>query len=83
MKDIPAQVIDICLEVIEMEPHEIGLNDEFRTFSHIDSLKALDLMTALEKYFQFKLPPRELREFETINKVIAVVQRHLGLAAAS
>lgn len=70
-------IIEICLEVIEMNADEIGLDDEFRSFAHIDSLRALDLLTALERHFKFKLPERELREFETINKVIAVVERYL------
>lgn len=77
------QIIRICLEVIEMDPQEIGLDDEFRSFSHIDSLKALDLMTALERHFRIKLPERELREFETINRVIASVERLLATAAAA
>lgn len=77
------QIIRICLEVIEMDRQEIGLDDEFRSFSHIDSLKALDLMTALERHFRIKLPERELREFETINRVIASVERLLATAAAA
>lgn len=76
-------IIEICLEVIEMNAEEIGLDDEFRSFAHIDSLRALDLLTALERHFKFKLPERELREFETINKVIAVVERYLPETVAA
>lgn len=76
------QVIEICLHVIEMQSNEIALDDEFNSFSHIDSLKALDLMTALERHFKIKLPERELREFETINKVVACVERHLTQSVA-
>lgn len=75
------KIIDICLDVIEMDREEIGLDDEFRSFAHIDSLKALDLMTALEKNFKIKLPERELREFTTLNKVIAVIERYITPAA--
>jgi acyl carrier protein len=75
-------IIEICLEVIEMDASEIGLDDEFRSFSHIDSLKALDLMTALERHFNIKLPERELREFESINKVVASVEGYLAPASA-
>lgn len=77
------KIIEICLEVIEMNADEIGLDDEFRSFAHIDSLRALDLLTALERHFKFKLPERELREFETINKVIAVVERYLPETVAA
>lgn len=77
------KIIEICLNVIEMDRHEIDLDDEFRSFAHIDSLKSLDLMTALEREFKFKLPERELREFETINKVIAVTERYLDKEAVA
>lgn len=77
------KIIEICLEVIEMNADEIGLDDEFRSFAHIDSLRALDLLTALERHFKFKLPERELREFETINKVIGVVERYLPEAVVA
>lgn len=83
MSDNSEKIIEICLDVIEMERHEIGLDDEFRSFSHIDSLKALDLMTALEKGFKMKLPERDLREFVSLNRVIAVVERNLSQRAAA
>ncbi|MDO5056365.1 MAG: acyl carrier protein [Lautropia sp.] len=75
------ETISICLDVIEMAPEEIGLDDDFRSYSQIDSLKALDLMTALERHFGIKIPERDLREFESINKVVAVMERHLAAAA--
>ncbi len=77
MDNAHEKIIETCLEVIEMERDEIGLDDEFRSFSHIDSLKALDLMTALERQFSIKLAESELREFETINGVISVIDRYL------
>ncbi|TJZ77669.1 acyl carrier protein [Chitiniphilus eburneus] len=77
------RIVEICLQVIEMDRAEIGLNDEFRSFAHIDSLKSLDLMTALEREFKLKLPEAELREFETIAKVIAVVERYLPETVAA
>lgn len=83
MTDIRQSVIDICLEVIEMQRDEIALDDEFRSFAHIDSLKSLDLMAALERRFQIKLPEQELREFETIAKVIAVIERYVPQAEAA
>lgn len=77
MTDIRESVIETCLEVIEMQRDEIALDDEFRSFAHIDSLKSLDLMAALERRFRIKLPEQELRQFETIAKVIAVIERYV------
>ncbi|MET3133686.1 acyl carrier protein [Oxalobacteraceae bacterium GrIS 1.11] len=83
MQDNREKIIAVCLDVLEMERHEIGLDDEFRSFSHIDSLKALDLMSALEKNFKIKLPERELREFISLAKVVEVVERHLAQTATA
>jgi acyl carrier protein len=83
MTETTQKIIDICLEVIEMEADEIGLDDEFRSFAHIDSLKALDLMTALERHFRIKLNESALREFETIGKVVAVMERALSQQPAN
>lgn len=81
--DLKQEVIDICLEVIEMEPGEIGLDDEFQSFSHIDSLKALDILTALERRFKIKMSEKALREFTTINGVIGVVNRYVEEPASA
>ena len=82
MSTVREQIVTICLEVIEMARDEIGDDEEFRSFAHIDSLKALDLMTALEQHFNIKLPESDLREFESISKVVAAVQRRLSPALA-
>ncbi|MGP1676153.1 MAG: acyl carrier protein [Burkholderiales bacterium] len=82
MSTLRKEVTELCLEVIEMEPNEIGLDDEFRSFDHIDSLKALDILTALERHLKVKIPERELREFETINKVIGVAEKYAGASVA-
>jgi len=76
------KIIDICLNVIEMRQDEIGLDDPFKNFSHIDSLKAMDLLTDIERGFKIKIPEREVRQFETINKVIGTVERYLPAAVA-
>lgn len=83
MNELHEKVISICLDVIEMERHEIGLDEPFRSFSHIDSLKAMDLLTALEFNFGIKIPEREVREFESIAKVIAVAEKYVPAPANS
>lgn len=74
-------VKEICLRVIEMEEDEIGMDDEFRSFSHIDSLKALDLMTEIERHFRIKLPEKILRQFESISQVIAATEAYVNKEA--
>ena len=78
MSDFKEVIKNICLQVIEMEEDEIGLDDEFSTFSHIDSLKSLDLMTEIERHYSVKLPEKIIREFLTINKVIEATEQYVG-----
>lgn len=69
-------VVDMILEIIEMEPDEIGFDDEFRSFEHIDSISALDILTGLERLLRVKVPEKEIRHFTTINGVLSVVERY-------
>lgn len=78
MSEQREKIIAICLDVIEMAHHEIHPDDKFDSFSHIDSLRALDLVAALEMSFKIKLPEPALREFVSLNGVVAAVQRQLA-----
>jgi acyl carrier protein len=69
------EIVEIILDIIEMEEDEIGPDEEFASFDHIDSLGALDILTALERKYKTKIPETELRNFLTINKIIEVVER--------
>jgi acyl carrier protein len=81
MNEYRDEVVEIILEIIEMEEDEIQPDDEFAQFEHIDSLQALDILTALERKFQIKLPESELRNFTTINNIIEVVERNVAALA--
>lgn len=75
--DYKKEIVGIILDIIEMEEGEIGYDEEFASFEHIDSLGALDILIALERKFQTKIPDTELRNFLTINKVIEVAERYV------
>lgn len=82
MNDYRREIVEIILEIIEMDEDEIGKDEEFSNFDHIDSLKALDILTNLERRFKVKLPESELRNFLTINKIIEVAERNVPALAA-
>lgn len=75
MSDLREEIIDLVLDIIELEKGEIGLDDPFSNFEGIDSLKALDVLMALEKKFKMSFPEKVVAEFTTINKVIEVAER--------
>jgi len=78
MDRIYAEVKEIILDIIEMDADEIEDNEEFAQFDHIDSLQALDILTALERNFKIKLAEEELRNFTTINNIVDVVKRNVS-----
>lgn len=73
---INARVKEIILENIEMDDDEIG-DDELFTEHGVDSLTALDILTDLEREYRIKMGEKVLRDFTTINNIIAAVQRSL------
>lgn len=71
-----SDIIEIPLEELDCDAHLI---DELG----VDSLLALEVVSALEKRFGIEVPEEELVEFTTVNKIIEVAQEKLAGAVAS
>ncbi len=79
-----AKVREIVLGVIEgvvdVDPAEITDEKQFRELG-VDSLTALDVLTALEREFRLKLGEESMRRFVNIDGVTAVVKEALARAS--
>jgi acyl carrier protein len=75
--ELRRNVREIVLGIIEMEPDEIRDDQSFRDLG-IDSLMALDILTALEKSFKIKLSEDVMRRFTNIENVSLVVEETLA-----
>lgn len=67
---------------------EIAEKDEIPDDTHfkdlgIDSMMGVEIVAAIERKYQIKIPDSELQEISTLNKSLDLVSAKLGAKAAS
>jgi acyl carrier protein len=70
-------VLNVIEGVIDVDPAEITDEKQFRELG-VDSLTALDVLTALEREFRLKLGEESMRRFVNIDGVAEVVKEALA-----
>ncbi len=70
-------VLDVIEGVISVDSDQVKDDQSFRDLG-VDSLTALDILTALEREFSVKLGEETMRKFTTIETVSAVVEEVLA-----
>ncbi len=75
-------VLGVIEGVIDVDPAEITDEKQFRELG-VDSLTALDVLTALEREFRLKLGEESMRRFVNIEGVAAVVKEALARAGTA
>lgn len=74
--ELKDQVRRIVFEIVEVDPSELTDSMSFKE-AGVDSLMALDILTALEKNFKTKLPEEVLRDFTSIDNITSVFAARL------
>ena len=77
MKDT---VRGLIVKLFDFEPEDVG-DERSLTELGVDSLMALDVLTALEKEFKVRLPEESLRRFTSLNGICAVLDDEIKRAA--
>lgn len=80
---IRAEVKKLIAEVTEREPDEISDTALFADELGVDSLMAMEVMVAVDKKYKINIPEDEFATIKNINDTVAVVQRHVSLAASA
>lgn len=78
-EQIAAEIKQIISDIIEIPVAELDCNAHFLDDLGIDSLLALEILSALEKRFRIEVPEEDLMQFTTVNKVIEVARTKLGM----
>lgn len=76
---VAAEIKSIISEIIEIPLGELNCDAHFIDELGIDSLLALEVLSALEKRFRIEVPEEDLIQFTTVNKVIEVARGKLGI----
>jgi acyl carrier protein len=73
---------EIIINLFELEADDVQSDRNLKELG-IDSLMALDILTALEKQFHIKLPEENLKRFTTVQSIGTLVDEELERRIAS
>jgi acyl carrier protein len=76
-----SELRQIVADVLERTPEEITDTGDFRREYDADSMRAIEILSRLEKTYRVDLPQSTLPEMDNLLSVYAVMKRHAGWAA--
>jgi|LSQX01.3.fsa_nt_gb acyl carrier protein len=76
--EMKEQVKELIAEIIEKEVDEFGDDASFVDDLGLDSLRALEILAALEKKFKIEIPEEKLTDLTTVNKTVEVTMSILN-----
>lgn len=71
-----ANIRDIVIEVLELEDDELTDTALFVEELEADSLRAIEIMSRLEKKFNVRIPQNELTKMTNVENVFKVLSEH-------
>ena len=74
--DIELTVRKIVAEILEVEPETIQADAQLVEDLRMDSMKALEILAAVEKRFRIKVPEDSLPKLTTLNRVIQITKQY-------
>jgi acyl carrier protein len=78
MDNLEAEVRGLIAEIVEMEPEAIELDADFIKDMGLDSLRALEVLAALERKYRIQIPQERLLQLTSLRKVIEVTREVMG-----
>jgi acyl carrier protein len=75
-----AKIRSIVVDLFDLETDDLRDDQDLKDVG-IDSLMALDILTALEKNFRIKLREESMRRFTSIEGISSLVEEELARAA--
>jgi acyl carrier protein len=73
MADLTEEIKAIVIEILEVEPEQLGMETDFIKDLGIDSLRSLEILAVLEKTYKIKIPEDSLKKMTNLKQVIEVV----------
>ncbi len=72
------EIREIVADVLEMDPQQITDTGDFREEYEADSIRAIEILSRLEKKYKVEIPQSELPQMRNLHAVYAVVARCAG-----
>ena len=71
------KIRDIVAEIIEVEPEEVTSEADFVNDLGMDSMQALEIMAAVEKQFNIRIPENELANITNLKGSVSILNKYL------
>ena len=72
------RIKEIVCEIVGIAMEEINPDASFMEDMGLDSLRALEILAAIENEFSITIEPERLREMTTLNNVIKLTKEYIG-----
>ena len=72
------RIKEIVCEIVGIAMNEINPDASFMDDMGLDSLRALEILAAIENEYSITIEPDRLREMTTLNNVIKLTKEYLG-----
>lgn len=66
------EIKEIIAEIVEMEVDELDSDASFVDDLGLDSLRALEVLAALEKQYKIEIPESYMAELTSVNKAVEI-----------
>ena len=72
------RIKEIVCEIVGIAKDEINPDASFMDDMGLDSLRALEILAAIENEFSITIEPERLRDMTTLNNVISLTKEYTG-----
>ncbi|MBU1727482.1 MAG: acyl carrier protein [Candidatus Omnitrophica bacterium] len=77
MENVENEIRGLIAEIIEKEPSEITPEAKFFEELGVDSMMALEILTAVEKKYKIVIPEEKLTQLTTLSDTVRVAKEYL------
>lgn len=76
-REIYNVIKDIVIEIVDDSEIELTPDADFVEDLGLDSLRALEILAAIENEFGIRIPSDKLKDMTTLNKVVDITKAYL------
>jgi acyl carrier protein len=76
--EIRKHVKEMVAEIADVSIDQVGDTTKFGDDLGLDSLRAMELMVAVDRKYRIKIPEKEFVDIKNVDQAVAAVQRHLA-----
>ena len=76
--EIRKHVKEMVAEIADVSIDKVGDSTKFGDDLGLDSLRAMELMVAVDRKYRIKIPEKEFVDIKNVDQAVAAVQRHLA-----